>query len=146
MVIPKKKELTLQQTIKWQKLIIRHDQWVIRTRRTHHRLVVTFARRQVLWVKRELKESLAAQHTQTLNTTGICWGCWDSVASCESGGNWSTNTGNNFYGGLQFTIGTWNASGGQRYAPRADMATREEQIMVASKLSLGNWPVCGARY
>ncbi len=74
------------------------------------------------------------------------YGGWDRVASCESGGNWSTNTGNGFYGGLQFTSSTWLANGGGRYASRADLATREQQIAVASSLSLSNWPVCGARY
>ncbi len=71
---------------------------------------------------------------------------WDRVAACESGGNWQTNTGNGFYGGLQFTQSTWIANGGGRYASRADLATREQQISVASGLSLSNWPVCGSRY
>ncbi len=78
--------------------------------------------------------------------SGICWSCWDAVASCESGGNWSINTGNGFYGGLQFTSSTWLAAGGGRYAPRADLASRVEQIVIAAPLALSNWPVCGARY
>jgi LysM repeat protein len=68
---------------------------------------------------------------------------WDKIASCESGGNWAINTGNGYYGGLQFTQQTWAGAGGLAYAPRADLATREQQIAVASKLSLSNWPVCG---
>jgi hypothetical protein len=71
---------------------------------------------------------------------------WDGVAACESGGNWAINTGNGYYGGLQFTQGTWAGAGGLAYAPRADLATPAQQIAIASKLSLGNWPVCGARY
>ena len=71
---------------------------------------------------------------------------WDSVAACESGGNWHTNTGNGYYGGLQFLTSTWLAYGGGRYASRADLATREQQIAVASGMSLSHWPVCGARY
>lgn len=71
---------------------------------------------------------------------------WDKVATCESTNNWSINTGNGFYGGLQFTISTWNAYGGQQYAPRADLATREEQIAVAQRVLAGQgpgaWPVC----
>jgi len=67
---------------------------------------------------------------------------WDGIAGCESGGNWAINTGNGYYGGLQFTQSTWIGSGGGAYAPRADLATREQQIAVASGLSLGNWPVC----
>jgi hypothetical protein len=67
---------------------------------------------------------------------------WDAIAQCESGGNWSINTGNGYYGGLQFLQATWIGAGGLRYAPRADLATREQQIAVASTLSLGNWPHC----
>jgi len=57
---------------------------------------------------------------------------WDRIAQCESGGNWSINTGNGYYGGLQFASGTWLANGGGKYAPRADLATRLEQIAVAN--------------
>ena len=59
---------------------------------------------------------------------------WDAVAACESGGNWHINTGNGFYGGLQFDYGTWLSNGGGAYAPRADLATREQQIAVATRL------------
>lgn len=73
---------------------------------------------------------------------------WDAIAACESGGDWSTNTGNGFYGGLQFTQGTWEAYGGLSYAPRADLASREAQIAVAERVldgqGIGAWPVCGA--
>jgi LysM repeat protein len=68
---------------------------------------------------------------------------WDRIAACESGGNWAINTGNGYYGGLQFTQQTWAGAGGLAYAPRADLATPAQQIAIASKLSLGNWPVCG---
>jgi len=68
---------------------------------------------------------------------------WDKIAACESGGNWAINTGNGYYGGLQFTQSTWAGAGGLAYAPRADLATPEQQIAIASKLSLSNWPVCG---
>jgi len=68
---------------------------------------------------------------------------WDRIAQCESGGNWAINTGNGYYGGLQFTQATWIGAGGGAYAPRADLATREQQIAVASTLALSNWPVCG---
>ncbi|MGC9665839.1 transglycosylase family protein [Planosporangium sp. 12N6] len=74
---------------------------------------------------------------------------WDAVAQCESGGNWSINTGNGFYGGLQFTQSTWAGYGGKQYAARADQATREQQIAVAEKVragqGMGAWPVCGSR-
>ena len=71
---------------------------------------------------------------------------WDTVATCESTNNWSINTGNGFYGGLQFTISTWNEFGGQEFADRADHASREEQITVAQRVLAvqgpGAWPVC----
>ncbi len=73
---------------------------------------------------------------------------WDAVAACESGGNWHINTGNGFYGGLQFDYGTWLSNGGGAYAPRADLASREQQITVANRLYAARgsspWPVCGA--
>jgi uncharacterized protein YabE (DUF348 family) len=73
---------------------------------------------------------------------------WDALAQCESGGNWHINTGNGFYGGVQFDYGTWLSNGGGQYAPRADLATREEQIAIATKLynarGSSPWPVCGA--
>jgi resuscitation-promoting factor RpfB len=73
---------------------------------------------------------------------------WDAVAACESGGNWAINTGNGFYGGLQFDIGTWLSNGGGAYAPRPDLASRDAQIAVATTLynarGSSPWPVCGA--
>ena len=70
---------------------------------------------------------------------------WDRVAQCESGGRWNINTGNGYYGGLQFTLSTWKGAGGLAYAPRADLATREQQIAVAQHLGWGNWPACARK-
>ncbi|MGY0056485.1 transglycosylase family protein [Streptomyces sp. LZ34] len=74
---------------------------------------------------------------------------WDKVAQCESGGDWDINTGNGYYGGLQFSQHTWAAFGGTRYAARADLATRAEQITVAEAVlrrqGPGAWPVCSVR-
>lgn len=74
---------------------------------------------------------------------------WDALAGCEAGGNWAINTGNGYYGGVQFDQGTWEANGGLRYAPRADLATRDEQIAVAevtrARQGWGAWPVCSVR-
>ena len=74
---------------------------------------------------------------------------WDAIAQCESGNNWSTNTGNGYYGGLQFSQGTWNAYGGGKYASTANRASRSQQIAVAEKVlagqGIGAWPVCGKR-
>ncbi|MFV0464230.1 MAG: transglycosylase family protein [Nostocoides sp.] len=60
-------------------------------------------------------------------------GMWDRIAACESGGNWSINTGNGYYGGLQFLTSTWLAYGGGQFAPRADLASRAQQITVANR-------------
>lgn len=72
---------------------------------------------------------------------------WDAVAQCESGGNWSINTGNGYYGGLQFSASTWAAYGGTQYAATADKASKAQQIAVAEKVlaaqGKGAWPVCG---
>jgi hypothetical protein len=74
---------------------------------------------------------------------------WDRLAECESSGNWSINTGNGYYGGLQFSASTWQAFGGGAYAPRADLATRAEQIAIAEKTQAvqgwGAWPACSAK-
>lgn len=74
---------------------------------------------------------------------------WDALAGCESGGNWAINTGNGFYGGVQFDQNTWERQGGLRYAQRADLATREEQIAIAevtrARQGWGAWPTCSAR-
>lgn len=71
---------------------------------------------------------------------------WDAIARCESGGNWSINTGNGYYGGLQFDRGTWLSNGGGDYAPRADLATKDQQIAIAERVyaarGLSPW-ACG---
>ncbi|MCT7357276.1 transglycosylase family protein [Streptomyces sp. 15-116A] len=76
-------------------------------------------------------------------------GVWDRIAQCESGGNWHINTGNGYYGGLQFSGATWRAYGGTAYAPTADRATKSQQIAVATKVQRaqgwGAWPTCSAR-
>lgn len=74
---------------------------------------------------------------------------WDALAQCEAGGNWSINTGNGYYGGLQFAPSTWLGFGGGAYAPSAHLATREEQIAVAQKVQAvqgwGAWPSCTSK-
>jgi LysM repeat protein len=73
---------------------------------------------------------------------------WSAIAACESGGNWSADTGNGFYGGLQFTEGTWLGYGGGQYASSANLASAADQIAVAERVlagqGIGAWPVCGA--
>ena len=72
---------------------------------------------------------------------------WDRVAQCESGGNWSINTGNGYYGGLQFSASTWAAYGGTAYAATANQASKSQQIAIAEKVLAGQgkgaWPSCG---
>ena len=73
---------------------------------------------------------------------------WDALSHCESGGNWSANTGNGYVGGLQFLPQTWSGHGGGEFAPSADLATRDEQIAVAERVlasqGWGAWPACSA--
>jgi resuscitation-promoting factor RpfA len=85
----------------------------------------------------------------TGNAAAADSGVWDRIAQCESGGNWHINTGNGYYGGLQFAASTWRAYGGTAYAATADRATRSQQIAVATKVQRaqgwGAWPTCSAR-
>lgn len=71
---------------------------------------------------------------------------WDRLAQCESTGQWDINTGNGFYGGVQFYQPTWEAYGGTEFAARADLATREEQLAIAEEVlaeqGWGAWPAC----
>jgi hypothetical protein len=74
---------------------------------------------------------------------------WDTLAQCESGGNWAINTGNGYYGGLQFNLGTWQGYGGGEFAEYPHLATREQQIIVAERLHAARgfapWPACSAK-
>ncbi|HEY0640969.1 MAG TPA: ubiquitin-like domain-containing protein [Pseudonocardiaceae bacterium] len=75
---------------------------------------------------------------------------WDALAQCESGGNWAINTGNGYYGGLQFNRQTWLAYNGDQYAPLPHQATREQQIATATLLrddrgGYGAWPSCSSK-
>ena len=71
---------------------------------------------------------------------------WDAVAACESGDDWSTNTGNGYFGGLQMNMAFWRAHGGTVLAPRPDLASKADQITVAERAgSRAPWPICGRR-
>ena len=101
-------------------------------------------KRQVLkqTVLRQPVAEIVKVGTKTVDT-----GVWDAIAACESGGNWAANTGNGYYGGLQFNLGTWAAYGG---SGRPDQNSREQQIAVAERVrdasgGYGAWPVCGSR-
>ena len=88
---------------------------------------------------------LAAAPAAEAATTGT----WDRLARCESGGNWNINTGNGYYGGLQFSYGTWLSNGGGRYAKYAHRASKGEQIAVAERLlddrGWSPWPACSRK-
>ncbi|MCW2836297.1 MAG: resuscitation-promoting factor [Marmoricola sp.] len=101
-------------------------------------------------VKRTVvRQRLVSQPVPTIVKVGtktVDTGIWDRIAACESGGNWAANTGNGYYGGLQFNLGTWAAYGG---SGRPDQNSREQQIAVAERVAAaeggyGAWPVCGA--
>jgi murein DD-endopeptidase MepM/ murein hydrolase activator NlpD len=89
---------------------------------------------------------LALPLTLTGNAQAADVSVWDKVAKCESTNDWNINTGNGYYGGLQFAQSTWEAYGGLKYAARADLATKSQQIAVAEKVlasqGSGAWPVC----
>ncbi|GGX68394.1 transglycosylase family protein [Streptomyces minutiscleroticus] len=91
--------------------------------------------------------AVAAPLMGAANASAATASQWDTVAQCESGGNWSINTGNGYYGGLQFSASTWAAYGGTAYASTADQASKSQQIAVAEKVlasqGKGAWPVCG---
>ncbi|MFI2783794.1 transglycosylase family protein [Streptomyces sp. ALB3] len=89
-----------------------------------------------------------AAQTRTVTAPTVTAGTdWDRIAECESNGRWNINTGNGYHGGLQFAPSTWKAYGGGQYAPRADLATRSEQIAVGERVArsqgMGAWPTCG---
>lgn len=102
---------------------------------------------------RQAAQQAAAARTASAPSYASGGTYWDHIAQCESGGNWAENTGNGYYGGLQFDMQTWDAYGGQSFASRPDLASREAQITVATRVRDGYgkypargysaWPVCG---
>jgi resuscitation-promoting factor RpfA len=94
--------------------------------------------------------AVAAPVSSSMSSADAATGrTWNRLAGCESGGNWHINTGNGYYGGVQFSAGTWLGYGGGKYARRADLATRAEQIIIAEKVLKGQgwgaWPACSAK-
>lgn len=93
--------------------------------------------------------SLVAGGLVVASNAGAADTVWDRVAACESTNNWSINTGNGYYGGLQFSFQTWKGFGGQKYAYTADRATRAQQIDIAQEVlkvqGPGAWPVCSRK-
>jgi resuscitation-promoting factor RpfA len=120
-----------------------HLQPPVRTPRTCRRyprwLLVVAA---LLAVSAPVSSTFSAADAATSRT-------WNRLAGCESGGNWHINTGNGYYGGVQFTAGTWKAYGGGKFAARADLASRAQQIVVAERVlksqGWGAWPACSRK-
>ncbi|RKW70647.1 resuscitation-promoting factor [Galactobacter caseinivorans] len=99
--------------------------------------------------KKDKGGSSAEDSSGGTTSTGGVSGVWSKLAKCESGGNWGINTGNGYYGGLQFTKSTWDAMGGGKYAAFPHQASASEQVAVASKLQKragwGQWPACTSK-
>ena len=114
-------------------------------RKQVHRKVMTAPKNEIEKIGTKHRPVPKAPPAPPVTNNGLNW---DAVANCESGGNWAINTGNGYYGGLQFDISTWLANGGGAYASRPDLATREQQIAVATRVynarGSSPWPVCGA--
>jgi hypothetical protein len=112
----------------------------ITSKRLLHRVVITAPVARI---------EIHGTHVEPAQTYTSSGSVWDRIAACESGGNWSINTGNGYYGGLQFSSGTWLGYGGGAYAPTANLASREQQIAIAERVQAaqgwGAWPVCSVR-
>lgn len=82
-------------------------------------------------------------------STSVSGSVWDRLAQCEAGGNWATNTGNGYYGGLQFAATSWTGFGGTEFAPMAHQASRSQQIVVAERILAKQgwraWPACSRK-
>lgn len=100
-------------------------------------------------IRAALGLSLALAGAVLAPTFGATSSTWDRLAQCESGRRWDANTGNSYYGGLQFSAGTWLAYGGDEFASKAHKATRAQQITVAERLlhdrGWGPWPACSKK-
>ncbi|PCC28062.1 cell wall function protein [Glutamicibacter sp. BW80] len=99
--------------------------------------------------KPESSSDSKSSDTKTKAPTGSISSTWAALAKCESGGNWSINTGNGYYGGLQFSASSWRGAGGTKYAPLPHQASPQEQIATAEKLRAnggwGHWPHCSSK-
>jgi len=114
------------------------------------KLVTKAVDEQVLVGTKPKAEEPTTTTTETDTPASSNVGAWDRIAECESGGNWSIDSGNGYYGGLQFDHGTWAAYGGTAYANNANGASKAQQIAIAEKVKAdrggyGAWPVCGKK-
>jgi Transglycosylase-like domain len=112
---------------------------------THERIDPAAARSLTAWLNASVRNYLRALERAERRRELVSR--WSGVAACESGGNWSINTGNGYYGGLQFSLSTWRAYGGRGYPHQQSawyQSTIADRVRVSS--GLGHWPRCGSRY
>ena len=122
--------------------LVRHNGEIVRRTKIKSKLIKKPVTEVILvGTKTTVKKSSGSSSSSTPSGS-----VWDKLAQCESGGNWSINTGNGYYGGLQFSLSTWRAYGGKGYPHQA---SREEQIRIAKKLQAaagwGSWPACSSK-
>ena len=122
--------------------IVRHNGKIVSVKRTGSK-ITTLPVDQVILVGTKAPKVTKSENSGGSNASG---GVWDKIAQCESGGNWSINTGNGYYGGLQFSLSTWRAYGGNGM-PHNN--SKSAQIAVAKKIQAaqgwGAWPACTAK-
>ena len=128
--------------------LVRHNGELVRRTKIKSKLIKKPVTKVILvGTKTAPKKSSGSSSSSSSSSSSTPSGSvWDRLAQCESGGNWSINTGNGYYGGLQFSLSTWRAYGGNGYPHQA---SREGQIRIAKKLQAaagwGSWPACSSK-
>jgi len=121
--------------------LVRHNGKIVKRTKIKSKLITKPVDEVILVGTKKTKTSSTSSGSSTPSGS-----VWDKLAKCESGGNWSINTGNGFYGGLQFSLGTWRAYGG---TGMPNKASREQQIAIAKKIQAkqgwGAWPACSSK-
>lgn len=128
------------------------DSFFVEAKRIESERIAEAERAEKAAVAEEVKPSVSVPQRVYISDNGM--GRWDQLAQCETGGNWATNTGNGYGGGLQFahqrSWSTWLASGGGEFAPNPWDASREQQIVVAERVlassGWGAWPGCSRKF
>jgi resuscitation-promoting factor RpfB len=123
--------------------LVRHNGEIVKRTKIKSKLIKKPVTEVILVGTKTTKKTTAKKSSGSSTPSGSVW---DKIAQCESGGNWSINTGNGYYGGLQFSLSTWRAYGGSGMPHKA---SREEQIRIAKKVQAsdgwGAWPACTAK-
>jgi resuscitation-promoting factor RpfB len=132
--------------------LVWHDGEIVRRTRIKSKLIkkpvteVILVGTKTPTVERSRSSGSSSSTSSSSTSSTPSGSVWDKLAECESGGNWSINTGNGYYGGLQFSLSTWRAYGGSGYPHQA---SRDEQIRIAKKLQAdagwGAWPACSSK-